>query len=114
MGKDRQATALTPKMIEARAMLQGLKFVWVKGYCRVEIESDNSVLVTIIQTGLATNNNYSEVKLIQNWRLKNWEVKFRQILKESKRVANCLVKEAKSEMEQLIIHEEPPSSVGAY
>ncbi|MBA0565599.1 hypothetical protein Golob_010465, partial [Gossypium lobatum] len=46
--------------IEARALLEGLKFVWAKGYRKVEIESDNSLLITVIQNGLATNNNYSE------------------------------------------------------
>ncbi|MBA0686523.1 hypothetical protein Goari_014122, partial [Gossypium aridum] len=29
-------------------LLEGLKFAWAKGYRRVEIESDNSILVTII------------------------------------------------------------------
>ncbi|MBA0693803.1 hypothetical protein Goari_004150, partial [Gossypium aridum] len=72
-------------------LLEDLKFAWAKWCRRVEIESDNSVLVTIIQNGLATNNNYNEVKLIQDWYLnKNWEVKFRQILRESNRVADCL------------------------
>ncbi|MBA0590275.1 hypothetical protein Gorai_018988, partial [Gossypium raimondii] len=59
--------------IEARALLEGLEFAWGKGYHRVEIESDNSILVTIIQNGQATNKNYSEVKLIQDWCLKSWE-----------------------------------------
>ncbi|MBA0702147.1 hypothetical protein Goari_020347 [Gossypium aridum] len=49
----------------ARALLEGLKFAWAKGYRRVEIESDNSVLVAIIQNGLGANNNYNEIRLIQ-------------------------------------------------
>ncbi|MBA0745091.1 hypothetical protein Gogos_007682, partial [Gossypium gossypioides] len=58
--------------------------------------------------GLATNNNYCEVKLIQDWCIKNWELKFRQILRESNRVTDCLAKEVRGEMEQLIVHEEAP------
>ncbi|MBA0691356.1 hypothetical protein Goari_008986 [Gossypium aridum] len=50
--------------IEARALLEGLKFVWAKGYRKVEIESDDSLLITVIQNGLAANNNYNEVRLI--------------------------------------------------
>ncbi|MFQ6639299.1 hypothetical protein Gotur_016569 [Gossypium turneri] len=50
--------------IEARALLEGLKFVWAKEYRKVEIESDNLLLITVIQNGLAANNNYSEVRLI--------------------------------------------------
>ncbi|MBA0552827.1 hypothetical protein Golob_023605, partial [Gossypium lobatum] len=73
--------------IEARALLEGLKFAWAKGYRRVEIENenenDNSISVAIIQNGLTTNNVCSEVGLIQDWCLKDWEVKFRQIMRES-------------------------------
>ncbi|MBA0691357.1 hypothetical protein Goari_008986, partial [Gossypium aridum] len=35
-----------------------------KGYRKVEIESDDSLLITVIQNGLAANNNYNEVRLI--------------------------------------------------
>ncbi|MBA0577525.1 hypothetical protein Golob_000089, partial [Gossypium lobatum] len=50
-----------------------LTFVWVTGYRRVEIENDNSAVVTIIQNGLVANSIDSE--------LMDWEVKFRQILR---------------------------------
>ncbi|MFQ6648286.1 hypothetical protein Gotur_021301 [Gossypium turneri] len=39
--------------------------------------------------------------------LMDWEVKFRQILRESNKVADRIAKEARDEMDQLIIHEEP-------
>ncbi|MBA0697911.1 hypothetical protein Goari_021430, partial [Gossypium aridum] len=78
-----------------------------KGYRNVEIESENSLLIAIIQNELATNNNYNEVRLIQDWCLMDWEVKFRQILKESNGVADRITKEARDEIDQLIIHEEP-------
>ncbi|MBA0774336.1 hypothetical protein Gotri_009553, partial [Gossypium trilobum] len=45
------------------------------------------------------------------WYSKNWELKFRQILRESNRVIDCLAKEARGEVEQLIVHEEPPTSL---
>ncbi|MBA0745599.1 hypothetical protein Gogos_008170, partial [Gossypium gossypioides] len=64
--------------IEARALLEGLKFVWAKGYRKVEIESDNSLLITI--------------------------------LRENNGVANRITKEARGEMDHLIIHEEPRGS----
>ncbi|MBA0669707.1 hypothetical protein Goklo_029372 [Gossypium klotzschianum] len=67
-----------------------VKFVWAKGYRKVEIESDNSLLITVIQNGLVANNNYSE-----------------QILRENNGVANRITKEARGEMDHLIIHEEP-------
>ncbi|MBA0621508.1 hypothetical protein Godav_007122, partial [Gossypium davidsonii] len=55
--------------ISFKLKLEGLSFVWVTGYRRVEIESDNSAVVIIIQNGLAANSIDSE--------LKDWEVKFR-------------------------------------
>ncbi|MBA0735817.1 hypothetical protein Gogos_019631, partial [Gossypium gossypioides] len=58
--------------IEARALLEGLKFAWAKGYRRVKIENDNSISVAIIQNGLTTNNICNEVGLIQDWCLKDW------------------------------------------
>ncbi|KAH1115353.1 hypothetical protein J1N35_008731 [Gossypium stocksii] len=85
--------------IEARALLEGLKFAWEKRCRRVEIESDNSVLVTIIQNGLAANDIYSEVRLIQ------------PILRKSNRVTDRIAKEVRDEIEHLIIHKEPPESV---
>ncbi|MBA0574142.1 hypothetical protein Golob_001374, partial [Gossypium lobatum] len=76
--------------IEARALLEGLKFSWAKGYHTVEIESDNSILVAVIQNGLVGNNNYDK------------------ILRESNRVTDRIAREARGEMEHLITHEEPP------
>ncbi|MBA0760690.1 hypothetical protein Gotri_023418 [Gossypium trilobum] len=35
--------------IEARALLEGLKHAWAQGYHQVEIESDDSLLVAVIQ-----------------------------------------------------------------
>ncbi|MBA0609551.1 hypothetical protein Godav_021588 [Gossypium davidsonii] len=99
--------------IEARALLEGLKFAWAKGYRRVEIENenDNSISVAIIQNGLTTNNICSEVGLIQDWCCKDWEEKFQQIMRESDMVIDRVAKEALGEMDHLIIHEEPPKSV---
>ncbi|MBA0753226.1 hypothetical protein Gogos_000136 [Gossypium gossypioides] len=96
--------------IEARAILEGLKFAWAKRCPRVEIENDNSMLVTI--NGLVANNIYNEVRLIQGWFLKDWELKFQPILRKSNRVADHIAKEVRGEMEHLIIHEEPPKSEG--
>ncbi|MBA0814776.1 hypothetical protein Gohar_020583 [Gossypium harknessii] len=90
-------------------VVRGPSGCWMaeKGYRNVEIESDNSLLIAIIQNELATNNNYNEVRLIQDWCLMDCEVKFRQILRESNRVADRIAKEARDEMDQLIIHKEP-------
>ncbi|MBA0580826.1 hypothetical protein Gorai_023027 [Gossypium raimondii] len=73
--------------IEAWALLDGIKFAWSQGYCKVEFESDNSPLIV------------------------DWEMKFCTILRESNRVADCIAKEARSTMELLVIHNDPPNSI---
>lgn len=37
--------------VEARVMLEGLLLVWDKGFKRVEVESDNALLVELLQSG---------------------------------------------------------------
>ncbi|MBA0688102.1 hypothetical protein Goari_005909 [Gossypium aridum] len=49
---------------------------WMGGYRQVEIESDNSVLIVVIQNGLVANNCYTKVRLIQDWCFEDWEEKF--------------------------------------
>ncbi|MBA0642256.1 hypothetical protein Goklo_026679 [Gossypium klotzschianum] len=57
------------------------------------------------------SNTYSEVQLIQDWCFKDWEMKFCTILRESKRVADCIAKEARGTMKLLVIHNDPPNSI---
>ncbi|MBA0662599.1 hypothetical protein Goklo_006689 [Gossypium klotzschianum] len=44
-----------------------LKVSLAKGYHQVEIESDNAILISVIQNELAVSNIYSEVQLIHDW-----------------------------------------------
>ncbi|MBA0854234.1 hypothetical protein Goshw_027885, partial [Gossypium schwendimanii] len=93
--------------VEARALLEGLKFVWAQGYRQVEIESDNVLLIVVIQNGLAVSSKYSEVRQVYEWCFKVWDVTFHQILKDSNRVVGRIAKEAGGEMEQLIAYVDP-------
>ncbi|MBA0621050.1 hypothetical protein Godav_006702, partial [Gossypium davidsonii] len=34
--------------VKARALFEGLKFAWAQGFCQVEIESDNALLIAVI------------------------------------------------------------------
>lgn len=42
----------------------------------MEIESDNFLLISVIQNGLTADNNHSKVRLIKDWYFKDWEVKY--------------------------------------
>ncbi|KAH1091656.1 hypothetical protein J1N35_018913 [Gossypium stocksii] len=38
--------------VEAKVMIEGLKLAWARGFQQVEVESDNALLVDILQNGL--------------------------------------------------------------
>ncbi|MBA0610295.1 hypothetical protein Godav_011161 [Gossypium davidsonii] len=97
--------------VEARALLGGLKFVWAQGYRQVEIESDNILLIIVIQNGLAVSSKYCEVHQVYEWCFKVWDMTFHQILKDSNRVVGRITKEARGEMEQLITHVDPSKHI---
>lgn len=64
-------------LVEPRALLEGLKLAWAKGYRQVEIKSDNAILISVVQNGIVMSNIYNEVRLIHDWYFKNWNVTFR-------------------------------------
>ncbi|MBA0696556.1 hypothetical protein Goari_003100 [Gossypium aridum] len=61
--------------IEALAMLEGLKLTWSWGFQKLEIESDNALLIDTLCNGSTTVSNIAEVRMIHEWFYKDWEVK---------------------------------------
>ncbi|MBA0785030.1 hypothetical protein Gotri_000183, partial [Gossypium trilobum] len=47
--------------IKARAVVEGLKLVWSRGFKQVEVDCDNAMLIDTIQNGFALINNIEEV-----------------------------------------------------
>ncbi|KAK5833114.1 hypothetical protein PVK06_016926 [Gossypium arboreum] len=84
--------------VESWAMLEGLKLAWAQGFRQVELESDNALLIDVIQNGLVAGNNCSEIRLIHDWCSKDWDVKFRYILRDNNKVVDCIAKEARGGM----------------
>ncbi|KAA3462750.1 reverse transcriptase [Gossypium australe] len=84
--------------VEARALFEGLKFAWAQGFCQVEIESDNALLIAVIQNGLAASSKYNKIRQIYAWCFKRWDVKFCQIMTDNNKVANRIAKKARGEM----------------
>ncbi|MBA0551353.1 hypothetical protein Golob_022241 [Gossypium lobatum] len=66
--------------VEAKAMLEGLKLAWERGFRQVEVETDNALLLEILHF-----------------------VKLRLLSRDGNRVADCLAKEI---LNQLIILDE--------
>ncbi|KAH1064364.1 hypothetical protein J1N35_029351 [Gossypium stocksii] len=63
--------------VESRTMLEGLKLAWAQGFRQVELESDNALLIDVIQNG---DNN---------------------------KVVDRITKETRGRMQQLIIYVDP-------
>ncbi|MFQ6631245.1 hypothetical protein Gotur_008821 [Gossypium turneri] len=83
--------------VEARAMIEGLKLAWAHGFQQV-VESDNALLVDILQNGLAENNSVAEVRMIHTWVSKNWQVRIRLISRDCNRVVDCMANEARGDL----------------
>ncbi|MBA0682409.1 hypothetical protein Goari_024133, partial [Gossypium aridum] len=78
--------------IEARAIYKGLTLAWKKGFCKVVTESDNALLIDIIVSDYASNNNLSELCLIHDICNQDWQLKFRHVLREHNNLANYMAK----------------------
>lgn len=54
-------------------------------------ESDNVILIEVINNGIAVDNNLSEVRLIYIMMLKDWHLKFRHVSREQNKITNNIV-----------------------
>ncbi|MBA0686389.1 hypothetical protein Goari_013995, partial [Gossypium aridum] len=52
--------------IEARAILEGLKLAWNRGFKQVELESDNAMLIETIWNGLTPVSSVDEIRKIHD------------------------------------------------
>lgn len=64
--------------VEARAMLEGLRLAWGRGYRKVEVECNNSLLVNLILVR-ATDNKMLEVRLIHGMLNRSWDIRIRHV-----------------------------------
>ncbi|MBA0739072.1 hypothetical protein Gogos_012370 [Gossypium gossypioides] len=92
-------------------MLEGLKLAWSWSFQKVEIKSDNALLIDTLRNGLVAVNNIVEVRTIHEWFYKGWEVKCRLIVRDSNKVVDCLDNEARGRMNQLVVLNDPPQNV---
>ncbi|KAH1047839.1 hypothetical protein J1N35_038623 [Gossypium stocksii] len=92
--------------VEARAIYEGLKLAWSRGFSRIEVDYDNAIL--IICKGFAAESRVPELRLIHSLCRKNWRVVFKHSSSEYNRVVDGLAKAAKGDYNQLQIFEFPP------
>ncbi|MBA0761859.1 hypothetical protein Gotri_024442 [Gossypium trilobum] len=73
---------------------------------QVELESDNALLIEILQMSLASVSSVVEVQLIHDLYLKDRRVKFRSIRRTNNKVADHLTKMTSSDFEHFVVLEE--------
>lgn len=83
----------------------------MEGYKQVDVNYDNALLIDTICNRFASISNVSEVRLIQEWCHKDWKLKFRHILRDSNKVANCLAMAVTRGLNHLTLFEDPPSYI---
>ncbi|KAH1039050.1 hypothetical protein J1N35_040793, partial [Gossypium stocksii] len=97
--------------IEARAIFEGLKLAWMRGFRQVDVERDNALLIDTIRNNFVANSIIVEVRLIHEWCNKDWQVKLRHVRRESNKVVDCFAKTAGGGINQLFELVDPPSHV---
>lgn len=65
--------------MEARAMLEGLHLAWAKRVKKIEVESNNVLLIELLQSGGKIYNSLVEVQPIHQILQRDWETKLRYI-----------------------------------
>ncbi|MBA0711538.1 hypothetical protein Golax_010706, partial [Gossypium laxum] len=92
-------------------MLEGLHLAWNKGFWKLELECDDTLLIEIILADGAVNSRLTELRLIHYMLIQYWEVRVRHILRAQNTVIDLLVKIEYLELLKFYLLEEPPPSI---
>ncbi|MBA0562880.1 hypothetical protein Golob_007901 [Gossypium lobatum] len=92
--------------VETRAMLEGLRLAYDKGFG--ELECDNTLLIEIILVGSVVDNRLTELRMIHSMLIFPWEVYVRQIPRTQNTMANPFTKNVDPELLQFYLLEGSP------
>ncbi|MBA0684863.1 hypothetical protein Goari_026414, partial [Gossypium aridum] len=95
---------------EARALYEGLRLSWERGYRSVELASDNGVLMESITAGCAADSNLVEQRLLSQLLRRNWSVRLHHVRRTANRAADHMAKLAGA-VEQMRVFVQPPGSI---
>ncbi|KAH1089529.1 hypothetical protein J1N35_016786 [Gossypium stocksii] len=95
---------------DARASYEGVRLAWERGYRRVELASDNGVLIESITPGCAADGNLVELRLLSQLLRRNWSVRLRHVRRTANRAADHMAKLAGA-VEQMRVFVQPPGSI---
>lgn len=78
--------------VEARAILEGLHIAWAKGVRKLEVDSDNALLMETITKGEVIDSHLRELRSIHDMVNRDWKVFFRHIPRKRNAVADHMAK----------------------
>lgn len=92
-------------------MLEGLLLAWDKGFRKIEVESDNALLVELFQSGGRSNSSVAEMRLIHQILQRDWEIRLRHISRNANETTDAMAKLIRVGDSMLHIFTEPPVTV---
>lgn len=96
---------------ETRVIYKKFSITWKESFRQIEVESDNVILIDIINNHYAMDNNLSEVRLIHSLLVKDWQVRFWHNPREQNKVVDHLVNIITGDLNRLCTFKELPTSV---
>ncbi|KAK5845912.1 hypothetical protein PVK06_002155 [Gossypium arboreum] len=78
--------------VETRAMLEGLFLAWDKGFLKVVVECDNTLLVELLLSNGGASSSLVELQLLHQVLLRKWEIHIRHIPRTFNGVADRMTK----------------------
>lgn len=80
-----------PSLVEAWAIAEGLKWVWLRGIRDVEVQSDaKNILQWLHDDSTGRGPMCQCIEEIKQWMNKDWRISLRVIYREQNSVADCL------------------------
>lgn len=92
-------------------MFEGLRIARDKSYWKIEIESDNALLVELLLPGGGATSNIVELCLLHQLIHRLWQIRLKHIKRDQKGMADHLAKCAASGDSLLQLFAVPPMSV---
>ncbi|KAJ1383120.1 Ribonuclease H domain [Sesbania bispinosa] len=101
---------------ELRAVLEGLRFAWEKGWRKIVLESDAQEVVHVLQgiTSLGCHNHFELIKEVFNLLQREWVVQLQHIYRDANKLADCLARKGSHSLAQVQWWDDPSPDVATF
>lgn len=97
---------------EIQALLVGIKLCWQAVFRKVKCFSDSLHVVQLVKEGTSQFHHYAnELEIIKDFMKKDWTISLHHTFHEGNACADVLAKLGATNVDPLIVLQEPPSSL---